>query len=905
MAEVKPLAAFLGSAPLLRGLPKEDIARFARGLPAPRVYGPSARDARAAGIYGEGDASTAVYIVLDETTEGPKVAANDTSRPVVQASVEDDKLAARVRLWRVYPRDYFGELEFLAGSEGGRFPARFTKAVALNACRVVEIPFKQLDELIGAHPVVFRRLTREAIARFQQTLEDTLASKVSDPDIALANWLVERARDFGIKEGDNVRFRKAISQEDIGKDLGVSRETMSLRLNEWRRRGLMASTRGQPFVVRDMDRVERIAALAIDRSRDEHRAAVDSVDAALARGDNFRARNFALDVLSYFPGSAELKHRAVLAVARCGATREALSLLTRFGFGSEASPDEVDRLVRSGIADPASVPKARYDTFDLEEINERIAELGEKERVATQTEDILALSPRLWKDIAFEKAEVDPKAAQEAFAQYRQVFAASSRPYTGINAASLAFVLGQRAEGKELAGRVLARLPRTPSSYWELATKGEAHLLRGETAAATECFKAAINASDAFEGSIAATRLQLRRLAGAGIAGAADLLDVLQNRAVAVFVGHAMRGNELAAARQAAEAATLDAALRKILKDQRVGHIYGGLAAGADIVAAEATLAENAALHVVLPLPVEDFIATSVLPGDPPRGGSRSWRERFEECLARADSLTVLTHKAPPAREIEAASFHAWRHAGGQALLKADALMAPCHMVAVAGDDSGGMAEPESALLEWKAAGRSATVVPCPWRKPPTAAPAAINTPWRPIVFAWLLAGGGDAQMSARGVTDESVERIDAMVRANVDPGTPVLRRSLGGNRPQLALVAVPDSLPAAIATAERLLLAQWREDVAVQVTLDFGPVLASNGKPNEDRLKDLDFGSGPLEVPNGIPVASAAFTMEARLMLGEALSTIALGRVARLDSGSGAIQLLPSTAIYALHKQA
>ena len=99
--------------------------------------------------------------------------------------------------------------------------------------------------------------------------------------------------------------------------------------------------------------------------------------------------------------------------------------------------------------------------------------------------------------------------------------------------------------------------------------------------------------------------------------------------------------------------------------------------------------------------------------------------------------------------------------------------------------------------------------------------------------------------------------------------------------------------------------MAQWREDVALQVTLDFGPVLAPNGKPNEDRLKDLDFGSGPLEVPNGIPVASAASTMEARLVLGEALSTIALGRVARLDAASSAIQLLPSTAIYALHQQA
>lgn len=908
MVEVRPLPAFLNTVPLLRGLPAEDVARFARSLPAPRVYRPSPRDADSEGIYGEGNASTAIYIVLDGPVETPGSASGNISRPVVQASVEDDNLAARVRLWRVYPRDYFGELEFLAGSEVGTFPTRFTKAVALNACRVVEIPFKKLDELIGAHPVVFRRLTREAIARFQQTLEDTLASKMSDPDIALATWLVERARDFGIKEGDNVRFRKTISQEDIGKDLGVSRETMNLRLNEWRRRGLMTSTRGQPFVVRDMDRVERIAALAVARSRDEHRSAVDRVDAALASGDNFRARNFALDLLGYFPGSAELKHRAVLAVARCGATHQALSLLSRFGFGSGVSADEVDRLVRSGIVDPTSTPKARYDSFDLEEIHERIVELGEKERVATQIEDILALSPRLWKDIAFEKPKVDKKAAQEAFAQYRQIFAARGRPYTGINAASLAFVLGQREEGMELAARVLARLPPAPTTYWQLATKGEAHLLRGKTEAAIECFKAAIQAPDAFEGSIAATRLQLRRLASANIAGASDLLDVLKNRAIAVFVGQAVRGGELLAQCQAVEAAGLDVAVRKILQEQRVGHVYGGLAAGADIVVAEAALASNAALHVVLPLPVEDFVAAWVLPGDPPgahngSGGAR-WRERFEACLARAASLTIVTHKAPPARELEAALYQAWRNAIGQALLKADTLMAPCHMLALGNVPTAGAAGPVLAVNEWKAAGLSAIVLPGDWPRPPTTAVATVKTPWRPIVFAWLLSAGGNEQMTARGVTDESIERIEAMVRANVDPGTFVLRRSVGGNRPQLAFVAVPETLSAAMATAERLLRAQWREDVAVQVTLDFGPVLAASGKPSEDRLKDLDFASGPLEVPVGITVASAAFTMEARLALGQALSTIALGRVARLDTASGGVQLLPSTAIYALHEE-
>lgn len=889
MATADQLPAFLGSIPLLRGLPAEDIARLARRAPAPRLYAPDPRDSRAAAIYDEGASSGALYIVLDAGFAGGGPA-GDAARPVVQVSVEDDKLTTRVRLWRVYTRDYFGEFELLGGSEAGRFPVRLSKAVALTPSPILEIPFKLLDAFIDDHPIVFRRLAREAIARFQQTLEDTLAGKVSDPDVALANWIVERARDFGIKEGNHVRFRRAFPQEDIGRDLGVSRETISLRLNEWRRRGLMASARGQQFVVRDMERVERIAALALERSRDEHTTAVETVDVALGRGDNFRARNFALDVLSYFPGSAELKHRAALAVARCGATREALALLERFGFAGDASAEALEHLVRSGIADPASAPKAQRDAFDRDDLDERLTELGDTGKVAVLTEDILALAPRLWKDLAFQHKSLDKQAARKAFEGYSQAFAASARPYTGVNAASLAFVLGKPADGRKLAQQVIAKLPKKPSAYWDLAAAGEAHLLLGDAARAKESFETALGCADAFEGSVAATRLQLTRLAAAKIAGAAELLGVLPNHAVMMVAAPALGGGR-GVKKHPQDTATLESMAQRILRDHRVGHVYGAPATEAEIVIAEAALAESAQLHVVLPLPVDDFLAAAALPADPPaaqgKGAARSWRERFEQCLAKASSLTVLPIRPPPARETEAAFRQAHRHAAGQALLKADALLAPCLKLTMTAD--GSLAGVTTDLL-------------APDNAPAGDHPAETKPDtWRPVVFAWLLAESGEAPLSAKGIAAAAIGEIETIVQANVEPGTFVLRRVLAGNRPQTALVAIPPDIGTAIATAQRLLSASWPGGITVQLTLDLGPVLGSQGKPNEDRLKDLDIGSGPLEVPEHTLVASAAFTMEARLTLGETLSIVALGRVARLETGAGGVQLLPSAEIYAL----
>jgi hypothetical protein len=154
--------------------------------------------------------------------------------------------------------------------------------------------------------------------------------------------------------------------------------------------------------------------------------------------------------------------------------------------------------------------------------------------------------------------------------------------------------------------------------------------------------------------------------------------------------------------------------------------------------------------------------------------------------------------------------------------------------------------------------------------------------------------------MSARALTDASIAAAERAMRACVDAGVFVTRRSLRGNRPQVALVAVPDDLQRAIVIAGRLLCANWPKETAAQVTLDFGPVLGSDGRPHEDRFRELDTGAGPLEVPDGTLVASAAFAMEARLASNVAGSIVALGRVARLVSAAGPM-LLPSTEIYAM----
>src|SRR5262249_51535016 len=155
------------------------------------------------------------------------------------------------------------------------------------------------------------------------------------------------------------------------------------------------------------------------------------------------------------------------------------------------------------------------------------------------------------------------------------------------------------------------------------------------------------------------------RLAGADVAAASALLDTLQSRGVAGVSG-AMALGHAPGASAAPPPPDPQAAFCGPLREHRVGYVFGALPARGAPWVIEAALGEQAQVHVVLPFPVEEFVAESARVRDAhPRNGEAgaAWRHRFEECLAKATSLTVLAQKSPPAREIAAAAYHDDRHA--------------------------------------------------------------------------------------------------------------------------------------------------------------------------------------------------------------------------------------------------
>jgi len=334
-------------------------------------------------------------------------------------------------------------------------------------------------------------------------------------------------------------------------------------------------------------------------------------------------------------------------------------------------------------------------------------------------------------------------------------------------------VLGMQADAERLAREVVDRLRRAPDVYWNLATRGEALLLLGETRDAADCFRAALGCPDATEGALAATRLQLTRLAGAGLPAADEMLEILRAPPVACYVGPA------GAPDIALDEPALGNDLRALIRQRGFAHLHGGLSGAAEILVAEAALAERASLHVALPCPVDDYAALALGANGAGDGSdaSRLWRERFESCLAQAASLTIVNTRTPSTRDFPRALLNGHHYAAGQALLRADALMAPCQMIAF-GNAEDTRSLPAHVREDWERTGRVSIAGPGIW--PAAAQPVRLAAdPWRPVVLVWLLAETNDGQLSARGIPEKAIAAAEAVVRAKAGQSTAVLRRLL------------------------------------------------------------------------------------------------------------------------------
>jgi class 3 adenylate cyclase len=378
----------------------------------------------------------------------------------------------------------------------------------------------------------------------------------------------------------------------------------------------------------------------------------------MQRGEHLQAYDMAMLLLEGGAPSIFLAHAAVLCLARAGAIDHARR-----------------EYVRLGLAD------------------------------APDDHAAATLGARLLKDVALSTAGPRRRAFAKASAdRYAAVWSRHQDLYSAVNVATMRLLAGEGEASRAFAEIVLASPPAATTAdaaYYDSASRAEASVLLGRTEAAHDLMAHAIAQAPGSFVAHASTLRQLetiQRETGAAM----EWLDAFRPPASAHFTGHIFAEGD---GPTPGDIGAMSLAMRRAITEARVGFGYGALAAGGDILWAEALLDAGAELHVVLPTPTASFLETSVRPF------GEGWTRRFEACLARAQSLR-LAGRDPYAGD-DRVFVYSSQYAIGCAVLRAQSLETQAVQLAL-WDGKGGEANVGvgSDVTYWTRTGRRPLVTP-------------------------------------------------------------------------------------------------------------------------------------------------------------------------------------------------
>jgi class 3 adenylate cyclase len=386
----------------------------------------------------------------------------------------------------------------------------------------------------------------------------------------------------------------------------------------------------------------------------------------LQLGEPLVAYDVAAEALKRTPGHVRLRQMLALALARSGASAQANAVL--LSLYEEGSRDE----------------------------------------------ETVGLLARTHKDLATESADAATRDhhLRQAYHYYAMAYRLTSGYWTGINAATVAIMLGRRDEAWALAREVRERchqhidqlVKEGGDPYWALATLGEAALILADLTEAQVWYRAAADAGKGRFADLHASRrnarLLLRHL---GLVGA-DIEKCFAIPAVVVFIGLKVdppgsRAERFPPGREHA----IREAIRTRLAEMNAGFGYSSAAAGADILFIEALKERGGEAHIVLPYGKDAFVKENV---EVATGG---WAARFADLLQRAaEVVTASSQKLKGGRvSYEYANLMLY----GLARIRSEQLGADLHTLAVWDGSDDGTDAAAATVARWQRLGHAVDII--------------------------------------------------------------------------------------------------------------------------------------------------------------------------------------------------
>lgn len=203
---------------LFRGLSAATVQQIC-GLAVRRVYEDGAI------VFSQGDPGDALYGVV-------------TGRVRISASTREGK---EMFLNIMEPGDTFGEIALLDGNP------RTATATATATCELMIIPRGQFLALLQREPTLAIHLLQLLCQRIRWTSGWVEDSALLTVPTRLVRRLLSLARMHGRAAQKGVQLM--ISQEELGRFLGLSRQAVNQYLQEWRAKGWVDVGRGKVTIL--------------------------------------------------------------------------------------------------------------------------------------------------------------------------------------------------------------------------------------------------------------------------------------------------------------------------------------------------------------------------------------------------------------------------------------------------------------------------------------------------------------------------------------------------------------------------------------------------------------------------------------------------------------------------------
>ena len=278
-------------------------------------------------------------------------------------------------------------------------------------------------------------------------------------------------------------------------------------------------------------------------------------------------------------------------------------------------------------------------------------------------EDIMSLGGRLHKDLYLKTVGKNASEhARNAAVKYDAAFRDTQGFYSGVNAATMALIADMPWEViQSRIDQILNLLPQTQSHdpaqhYFIEATRAECLLLQGKKKLAQRAFRNAVNFDPLNYTSHGSTLKQFKMILDKQQQNHDWLSEFLPPRPVH-YAGHIW---------SSFQTGSIMTDLSHLIQEHDIGFGYGALAAGADIVIAEALLEEGTELNVTLPSTIDKFLDTSVKPY------GKGWMSRCLACLDEAQTITTLPDNNP--QNIDRIRLLAAQMAMGQTIMRSQQL---------------------------------------------------------------------------------------------------------------------------------------------------------------------------------------------------------------------------------------